>query len=163
MKWIAAYNLPTKEWGSGGSRSEYDQKYYDIYEVRARDRDDAIEQARKIRRSTLSLTPNQKQLLWDLKEQVLTDGDGQTEDKIKTCERFTIEINIDEISAARRLVKLGLIRWAVEDDDRQVIVMIDAFNPSLDPTEESRARISQKMMDTKTAAASNKKKPGMRL
>lgn len=65
--WLAAYNLPTGEWTSGGTRDEYPVEHYDVFEMSALDRDHAIRLARQMRSKALSITARQIALLDDLK------------------------------------------------------------------------------------------------
>lgn len=149
--WIVAYNLPTRTWTSGGQREDYDRAHYDVWVVEAADRDQAEQAGRTMRRMQRGLTAKQRQLLTSL----LEENPGAADE----APAYSTEIWQDEVLAAKRLAQCGLITFTSEDE-RQVRLTAAAFNPSLAPEAEQRARALEYRLERKTASAPGRRTPG---
>lgn len=121
--WIAAYNLPTKSWTSGGTLADYDREHYDIFEVPASSHEGATRAARALRQAHTRLTAAQKSLLATL-IQSLPDTDRTTQ--LRQC----IEIEPTERRAAAALAAKGLLA-TFDETTLQAKLSILAFNPTI--------------------------------
>lgn len=122
--WIAAYNLPTKSWTSGGTLADYDREHYDIFEVPASSHEGATRAARAMRQAQVRLTAAQKALLAALIESIPASCDPAAR-----LGRL-IEVEPAESRAAAALARKGLLS-VFDPDTLQVRLSITAFNPSI--------------------------------
>lgn len=121
--WIAAYNLPTKSWTSGGTLADYDREHYDIFEAPASSHEAAVLAGRAMRQSHVRLTGSQKSLLAGLVRSIHPDAQSR---KLAVL----IEIEPSELRAASALARKGLLA-AIDPATFQVQLSILAFNPSV--------------------------------
>lgn len=122
--WIAAFNLPTRTWTSGGTLDAYDNEHYDIFVVPAASHDSAVRAARAIRQSQLRLTPSQRTFLASLVSALPAPIDPAA------SVRSLIEIEASEARVAAALQRKGLLS-TFDPDTAQVKLSTAAFNPSI--------------------------------
>lgn len=130
MKWIAAYNLPTASWSSGGTVSEYERPHWDLYEVDAGTRDSAEAKAKLLRRRQRAMTPAQACLLASLLQEHFA---APEEDRVQTP---WVNIDTHELRAAQGLRDKGLV--VISNSGREVKLTVSAFN-KFDAVEHLRA------------------------
>lgn len=120
--WIAAYNLPTRTWTTGGTRAEYPEPHYDVFEMSAINREHAERLGMHMRRQALSLTPRQRELLDALKEQ----AGPSREDAL----RRNLVVEPGRHATARQLAAKGLV--LLRDRAGTGVRLLDiAYIPSL--------------------------------
>ncbi|MEJ6002530.1 hypothetical protein [Paucibacter soli] len=118
--WIAAFNHPTKSWSTGGAASEYARPHWDLYEVKASDRDRAQTLARGLRAKQRNLPAKQALLLASL----LKEADSLA---IQGEAESWMEVTVNEAAASASLVAKGLL-LAKDESCRHVKLTICSRN-----------------------------------
>lgn len=121
MRWIAAFNYPTKSWSTGGTEADYARPHWDLYEVHAVDRDRAQKLAQALRRKHRALPAKQALLLVSL----LNDTRSVPADV--AAETPWIEVSEAEAAAARGLVAKKLLK-SKDDSCRLVQLTVSSSN-----------------------------------
>ena len=156
-RYHALYHLASRRWLVNPADlldfAEYGRAQHDFFVVMATGPTEAMRAARERRRAHMSLTPRQNELLVSLREE------SQGEQTEAGYGRWSIEINADEVRAAKRLAELGLIRFA-DGSLREVFLEPPAFNPSLANPDQAIALALEGRMERHTAQAANTRKPG---
>ncbi|MFK4706139.1 hypothetical protein ABIC83_002978 [Roseateles asaccharophilus] len=122
MRWIAAFNYPTRSWSTGGAEADYPRPHWDLYEVHTgggRDRAQLLAQAQ--RRKHRALPAKQALLLASLL------NDTRSVSATVAAETPWIEVAEAEVAAARGLVAKKLLK-SKDDSCRLVQLTVSSLN-----------------------------------